>query len=43
MNLDNLELNKSAKIKTLNCTGNIRIRLLDLGLIPRYINYSNFY
>lgn len=43
MNLNNLELNKSGKIKNLNCTGNVRRRLLDLGLIPRYNNYSNLY
>lgn len=42
MNLNDLKLNKSAKIKSLNCTGSIRRRLLDLGLIPRHNNYSNF-
>lgn len=34
MNLSDLDLNKSAKIKKINCTGNIHRRLLDLGLIP---------
>lgn len=42
MNLNDLKLNKSATIKSLNCAGNIRRRLLDLGLIPRYYNNSNF-
>ena len=31
--LDKLELNKSAKISSLNCNGDLRRRLLDLGLI----------
>ena len=30
--LDKLEINKFAKISTLNCNGNLRRRLLDLGL-----------
>ena len=31
--LDKLEINKFAKISTLNCNGDLRRRLLDLGLI----------
>lgn len=33
MTLDKLELNKTAYIENLNCNGNIKRRLLDLGLI----------
>ena len=31
--LDNLNINKYATIYSLNCNGNLRRRLLDLGLI----------
>ena len=31
--LDKLDIDKSATISTLNCNGNLRRRLLDLGLI----------
>ncbi|MBQ3145419.1 MAG: ferrous iron transport protein A [Clostridia bacterium] len=31
--LDKLEINKFAKISALNCNGDLRRRLLDLGLI----------
>lgn len=31
--LNNLSLNTQGKIKSLNCTGAIRRRLLDLGLV----------
>lgn len=31
--LDNLPLNKKGLIKEINCNGNIKRRLLDLGLI----------
>lgn len=31
--LDKLELNKCAEISSLNCNGDLRRRLLDLGLI----------
>lgn len=31
--LDKLSLNTHAKVNELNCTGNIRRRMLDLGLI----------
>ena len=31
--LNNLELNKKGIIKSLNCNGDIRRRLLDLGLV----------
>ena len=31
--LNNLKLGEQAKIKALNCTGNLRRRLLDLGFI----------
>lgn len=33
MTLDKLELNKTSKITKLNCIGNIRRRMLDLGII----------
>ncbi len=33
ISLNNLKINEKAKIKNLNCTGAIRRRLLDLGLI----------
>lgn len=32
-NLNELPLNKKGYIKNLNCTGNIRRRLLDLGFV----------
>ncbi len=31
--LDKLEMNKVAKIESLNCSGDIRRRLLDLGIV----------
>lgn len=31
--LDKVEINKLAKVCSLNCTGSMRRRLLDLGLI----------
>ena len=31
--LNNIELGFTTKIKSLNCTGSIRRRLLDLGLV----------
>lgn len=31
--LDKLEINDFARISTLNCNGNLRRRLLDLGLV----------
>ena len=31
--LNNLKLGTTGKIKSLNCTGSIRRRLLDLGLV----------
>ncbi len=33
MTLDKLEINKCATIKSLHCTGDLRRRLLDLGLV----------
>lgn len=33
ISLDKLELNKFAKISALNCNGDLRRRLLDLGFI----------
>ena len=33
ISLDKLEINRFAKICTLNCNGDLRRRLLDLGLI----------
>ncbi len=38
--LNNLPLNKTAKVKSLNCTGSIRRRLLDLGLVPDSFIYA---
>ena len=32
--LNNLSLGTEAKIQTLDCTGSLRRRLLDLGLVP---------
>ncbi len=31
--LDKLDIDKSATISTLNCNGNLRRRLLDLGMV----------
>ena len=33
ISLDKLEINRFAKVCTLNCNGDLRRRLLDLGLI----------
>lgn len=33
MTLDNLQINTLGKVLKLNCTGNIRRRMLDLGII----------
>lgn len=33
MTLDNLEIDKCATINSLHCTGDLRRRLLDLGLV----------
>ena len=32
--LNNLSIGTEAKIETLECTGSLRRRLLDLGLVP---------
>ena len=32
--LNNLSIGTEAKIQTLDCTGSLRRRLLDLGLVP---------
>lgn len=37
MTLDELQINKTAHINKLNCTGDIRRRLLDLGIIPNTV------
>ena len=34
MTLDQAKIGNIYKIKKLNCTGNIRRRLLDLGIVP---------
>ena len=34
--LDKLDINKYATIFSLNCKGDLRRRLLDLGLVNRY-------
>ena len=36
MTLDKLDINKYAKVSNLNCKGDLRRRLLDLGLVNRY-------
>lgn len=35
MTLDELEIGKSAVIRTVGGAGSLRLRLLDMGLIPR--------
>lgn len=35
ISLDELKINKNAKIQSLNCKGDLRRRLLDLGLVKR--------
>ena len=37
MTLDELQIIKTAHINKLNCTGDIRRRLLDLGIIPNTV------
>ena len=34
ISLDKLQMNKAAKIDSLNCNSNIKRRLLDLGFVP---------
>jgi len=34
MTLDTLDINKSALVTKLNCTNELRRRLLDLGIVP---------
>ena len=40
--LDKLDINKYATVSTLNCKGDLRRRLLDLGLVKRnkYKSYT---
>ena len=34
ISLDKLQMNRNAKIDSLNCNSNIKRRLLDLGFVP---------
>ncbi|MDO5556144.1 MAG: ferrous iron transport protein A [Clostridia bacterium] len=39
--LDKLDINKYGIVSTLNCKGDLRRRLLDLGIVNRYKYKSN--